>query len=662
MEALGVEELAEIYQAQKNVEAVLTTDHEVLQCFIDPGRGFIKRGVQGRGGDNNDNATCTAFCLYYLAGVNLLGRVGERVFSPLRDEEAGSALRALGNALTKGHSPRRGKTRTGVAHTATGLLPNQYNSAIQLAGFLRAARGLEYKVSADSLRACGEIADYLSRLVIENGGWVPRIGPKADVASVYLTFWAGAALHEWIASVPKSKSKKAREAVRLIGDWSERELANSIACHHSGITSDFDIIELIYAALSALQFQDTAETRKLAAHGLTILFDDYFRDGCFKRSAPVLADQRNFSLQCPTAEALALVLMTDPRLLVAHWRSLRAVFDWLTKHKCQGWYPEAEGRHGVATAFMTVSALVFLERLTVLLDTQLADGASQELDVPPYLPNPKLDKIPYPASLRTLLRSSVVEPLSRREHGQLACYSMILYGPPGTSKTTIAQKLAQELRWPLLVLHQSDFLKNGVDRIDVEADRIFRLASYLKNVVVLFDEVEELVRARRSPLVQHVASGEDFRPETFSRLLTTSMLPRIHHLRDQKRVVFILSTNHREALDPAICRQGRFDIVRGVWPPTKSERKSMLTDILKEFDAVDELESLFEEASIVKLSDRFGFLDLKALVRTILAKVRVERKPATKMLVEDVFEKAKKTVLNETELKGYKRMKELDHP
>ena len=201
---------------------------------------------------------------------------------------------------------------------------------------------------------------------------------------------------------------------------------------------------------------------------------------------------------------------------------------------------------------------------------------------------------------------------------------MILYGPPGTAKTTIAKKLAQDLEWPLLVINQSDFLSKGVDNIDAEADRIFRLASYLKKIVILFDEVEELVVNRANT-------------DKFSRLLTTSMLPRIHHLRDRQRVVFIFATNHVKAIDDAASRLGRFDIIRCVLPPSPQERQLILNNLLLQPGITPEIRHAFDEFVKVQRTDRFSYGDLKDIVRRVLIAVQFESEPIDLNLFDKVL-------------------------
>ena len=41
---------------------------------------------------------------------------------------------------------------------------------------------------------------------------------------------------------------------------------------------------------------------------------------------------------------------------------------------------------------------------------------------------------------------------------------MILYGPPGTSKTTIAKAIAGTLGWGLVTITPSDFVKHGIEK------------------------------------------------------------------------------------------------------------------------------------------------------------------------------------------------------
>jgi len=168
-------------------------------------------------------------------------------------------------------------------------------------------------------------------------------------------------------------------------------------------------------------------------------------------------------------------------------------------------------------------------------------------------------------SLKKFLWDSFVEPLWKECDGIAAGRmfskrtprSTIFFGPPGTSKTDMSRKIAEFLGWSLLSVDPSHLLRNGMEGIQAEANAIFRMLEQSERIVVLFDEFDELVLERGSP-----------KAETFSRFLTTAMLPKLASIHDRATLVFIIATNNIGDFDLAIRRQGRFDRVIQIMPPT----------------------------------------------------------------------------------------------
>ena len=143
--------------------------------------------------------------------------------------------------------------------------------------------------------------------------------------------------------------------------------------------------------------------------------------------------------------------------------------------------------------------------------------------------------------------------------------SAVLFGPPGTSKTSVVEALAGALGWQYIEVLASDFLSAGVDAVPARADVIFDRLMQLDRCVILFDEIDELIRDRI-----------DDSSDPFGRFLTTSMLPKIAKLWKQRRVIFFVATNHIGKADPAITRSSRFDARVFVAPPSLAVKRSLL--------------------------------------------------------------------------------------
>ena len=138
--------------------------------------------------------------------------------------------------------------------------------------------------------------------------------------------------------------------------------------------------------------------------------------------------------------------------------------------------------------------------------------------------------------------------------------SIILFGPPGTGKTSFAHAIAYEVGCDFIEIGPGDFLSKGVDGFFAQADIIFEKLLLLRNVLVLFDELEEFVSVRSDDA------------DKMSKLFTTCMLPWLQRLRERCGIVFIFATNKIELFDPAVKRPGRFDLVVPLGPPQGDER------------------------------------------------------------------------------------------
>jgi len=179
-------------------------------------------------------------------------------------------------------------------------------------------------------------------------------------------------------------------------------------------------------------------------------------------------------------------------------------------------------------------------------------------------------------TLKTTLEQRMIEPLAalsssdplEREGPQqlssleaTASYSAILFGPPGTAKTTVVDAIAKRLGWGFVTIDTSTFLQDGMSNVASRISYVFDRLLELDRVVVLFDEVEEFCLDRTNPALAME-----------SRMLTTAMLTKLADLRNGRRVAFFIATNRLTALDAAVTRPGRFDLQLFVGTPNLPAR------------------------------------------------------------------------------------------
>lgn len=382
----------------------------------------------------------------------------------------------------------------------------------------------------------------------------------------------------------------AREAA---SDWSWTHLYEESMLIASD-SPDADYFELAYAALTVSRTtkldQMTPRQRLLLRHAIDQFFSGQRADGNWPRSRPLFLYPGFGYAYCYDYELLVQVL-SERQLrpfLMPHLERLRDAAGALDAKKVPlgqneafGWSSEHHGGKSVAESWPTACIFHFCFELSNLVFEAVRRDVFEYVDVDYKEPKPK----PAPRSpFRDLLDSQFhfrgsteqfkevferefVDPLvTERERVRdglefrEARVSIILFGPPGTSKTQITKMVAAALGWPLLMLDPSHLTRKGLDNVHAETDAIFGRLQLCDQMVVLMDEFDELVREREG-------SGE-----LRSRFLTTAMLPKIADLHDRRRIVYVVGTNHVEQFDAAISRHGRFDLILPVMPPTTVEK------------------------------------------------------------------------------------------
>ena len=144
-----------------------------------------------------------------------------------------------------------------------------------------------------------------------------------------------------------------------------------------------------------------------------------------------------------------------------------------------------------------------------------------------------------------LLRSHNLEPRHR----------VLLTGPPGNGKTSLAEALATELSIPLLVVRYEAVIASYLGETAVKLSRLFEHVR-TRRCVLFFDEFDVLGKERGD-----IHETGEIKRVVSSLLLQVDALP--------SYVVVVTATNHPELLDRAVWR--RFQIRLELPAPTQKQ-------------------------------------------------------------------------------------------
>ncbi|KUN75983.1 ATP-binding protein [Streptomyces griseoruber] len=201
---------------------------------------------------------------------------------------------------------------------------------------------------------------------------------------------------------------------------------------------------------------------------------------------------------------------------------------------------------------------------------------------------------------KQLIERRLVLPLAHpdlaAEHGVELPRAVMLFGPPGTGKSTFAHAIAGRLGWPFLELFPARLaaeygLATGLNRRFDEVSR-------LDHVLVFIDEVEEV-------------AGERGGADATAVGVVNELLKAIVRFRRQDGRLLVCATNNVTALDSAFLRHGRFDYVLPIGPPDHRARTALWESYLARAGAEADSEAL------ASASEGFTPADIAHAARTV---------------------------------------------
>ncbi len=202
---------------------------------------------------------------------------------------------------------------------------------------------------------------------------------------------------------------------------------------------------------------------------------------------------------------------------------------------------------------------------------------------------------------KELLERRLVMPLAKPElaeqFGVVPPKAVVLFGPPGTGKTTFAKAIASRLEWPFVEVFPSRLAADPKGLAGALRETFLKI-SELEHAVVFIDEVEEIAAQR---------GGE---PPSALQGVTNELLKIIPAFREQPGRLLVCATNFIRALDSAFLRHGRFDYVVPIGLPDVAARQAIWERYIPR-----SVEGTVDVEALVTASDGFSPADVEYAAR-----------------------------------------------
>lgn len=446
------------------------------------------------------------------------------------------------------------------------------------------------------------------------------------------------------SAVPVGAANQLVLALLRCAEVSNNELCRQLAFRAAADDTSFDIMRLAYSLLTYLTASKSLEgtagvevragqgpspgtliapvNPKLVRAALKAFFEEQTSVGLWDKGQPIYKSFRRqgrnvgnaFVFGLDTLGALLDKLPAEE--FRPHLRELERALAWIEEHQTvqviadycdvesgqcygkplRGWASPHLSPDTTPQAWSTAQTLTCISRMKTQIRALMHNDVLAEFQGFTYSTEGKIDTYwnrlldsdlgncgtDSVRTLKEVLQERVLEPfessVSNPSFG--AIYSGILFGPPGTAKTTICESLARKMGWDFVVIDTSVFLADGLTNVAARIRYVFERLQVLEKCVILFDEIEEFCLDREAPGI-----GME------SRMLTTAMLTAINDLRRAKRSVFFVATNRLQAFDSAITRPGRFDMQLFCGTPNLGAREIQFKQQLAKLDVSQEVKT-----------------------------------------------------------------------
>jgi AAA+ superfamily predicted ATPase len=203
------------------------------------------------------------------------------------------------------------------------------------------------------------------------------------------------------------------------------------------------------------------------------------------------------------------------------------------------------------------------------------------------------------AAVRHVVELPLAHPEYFQSLGVQPQRGILLYGPSGNGKTLLAQAVASQSQAHFEIINGPEILSKWVGQGEARLRQVFHRARQLAPSLVLIDELDSIAPRREGLCQQHDVQ------------ILAQLLVLLDGLEERGQVAVIAATNRLEAIDPALCRPGRFDYHVEVPLPDARGRLAILRVHLAKL----QLASALDMAWLVEQTAGYSGAELAALCR-----------------------------------------------